>query len=232
MRRTPLPADSIPLLSHTLLGEDDEDPTPGQTWLSMAQAILRRSLWLRPVGWLETALLSPPHTRRSESCRSAMVRLSLGLRPWSHERRDSFVQPLCFFLLTTLSLGYFIKNLDQTNITKAYVSGMKADMKMNSNELNLIDVAWHMGYVVGQTPSPIIPTKVRPSIWVPSCQVVSTVSTLCLAAALPSEIRPACTGEEAYGGCRPRISHTFGSVCVEAHSWALVRLPSCTVSSS
>ena len=68
--------------------------------------------------------------------------------------------------------GYFIKNLDQTNISNAYVSGMKEDLQMNSNELNMIDVAWTCGYVVGQVPSQIILTKVRPSIWIPSCELV------------------------------------------------------------
>ena len=52
--------------------------------------------------------------------------------------------------------GYFIKNLDQTNISNAYVSGMKEDLQMNSNELNMIDVAWTCGYVIGQVPSQIV----------------------------------------------------------------------------
>jgi hypothetical protein len=49
---------------------------------------------------------------------------------------------------------------------------MKEDLAMNSNELNMIDVAWTCGYVVGQVPSQIILTKVRPSIWIPSCELV------------------------------------------------------------
>ncbi|EHL00751.1 putative Pantothenate transporter liz1 [Glarea lozoyensis 74030] len=53
-----------------------------------------------------------------------------------------FLHKLDMYLLTILSLGYFIKNLDQTNIANAYVSGMKEDLKMNGNEVNLIDVAW------------------------------------------------------------------------------------------
>ena len=91
-----------------------------------------------------------------------------------------------FSLLTILSLGYFIKNLDQTNISNAYVSGMKEQLKMNANQLNLIDVAWTSGYVVGQLPSQLILTKVRPSIWIPSCELVWTILTFCLAAASTS----------------------------------------------
>ena len=85
-----------------------------------------------------------------------------------------------------LSLGYFIKNLDQTNIANAYVSGMKEDLKMNANEINLVDVAWTTGYVIGQLPSQIILTKVRPSIWIPCCELVWTILTFCLAAASTS----------------------------------------------
>jgi ACS family pantothenate transporter-like MFS transporter len=88
--------------------------------------------------------------------------------------------------LTILSLGYFIKNLDQTNIGNAYVSGMKEALNMNANEINLIDVAWTTGYVIGQLPSQFILTKVRPSLWIPSCELVWTILTFCLAAATTS----------------------------------------------
>lgn len=59
---------------------------------------------------------------------------------------------------------------------------MKEDLRMNSNELNMIDVAWTCGYVVGQVPSQIILTRVRPSLWIPSCELVWTMLTFCLAA--------------------------------------------------
>ncbi|KAK6827241.1 major facilitator superfamily transporter [Apiospora arundinis] len=103
----------------------------------------------------------------------------------SHEE-CVFIQKLDVFLITMLSLGYFIKNLDQTNISNAFVSGMKEELAMNGNEINLIDTAWTVGYVIGQIPSQIILTKVRPSVWVPACELVWTVLTFCLAAATTS----------------------------------------------
>ncbi|CZR68652.1 related to transporter protein [Phialocephala subalpina] len=106
--------------------------------------------------------------------------------PGRPHQEIKFLQKLDFGLLTILSLGYFIKNLDQTNISNAYVSGMKEQLKMNANQLNLIDVAWTTGYVVGQLPSQFILTKVRPSIWIPSCELVWTILTFCLAAATTS----------------------------------------------
>lgn len=64
---------------------------------------------------------------------------------------------------------------------------MKEALKMNANQLNLIDVAWTSGYVVGQLPSQFILTKVRPSVWIPSCELAWTILTFCLAAATNSD---------------------------------------------
>ena len=63
---------------------------------------------------------------------------------------------------------------------------MKESLKMNANELNWIDVAWTTGYVIGQLPSQLILTRVRPSIWIPSCEIVWTVLTFSLSAATSS----------------------------------------------
>lgn len=63
---------------------------------------------------------------------------------------------------------------------------MKEDLAMNANQLNLIDVAWTSGYVIGQLPSQFILTKVRPSVWIPSCELVWTILTFTIAAATTS----------------------------------------------
>ncbi|OBT43997.1 hypothetical protein VE00_05695 [Pseudogymnoascus sp. WSF 3629] len=98
-----------------------------------------------------------------------------------------FVQKLDLFLITMLSLGYFAKGLDQANIGTAFVSGMKEDLNMYGKQLNLVDTAWTIGYVVGMIPSQIILTKIRPSIWIPSCEVAWTLLTFVLAAATKAE---------------------------------------------
>ena len=63
---------------------------------------------------------------------------------------------------------------------------MKEDLQMNGNEINLIDTLWTIGYVIGQIPSQIILTKVRPSIWIPACELIWSVLTLRLATATTS----------------------------------------------
>ncbi|KAL1643221.1 hypothetical protein SLS61_009320 [Didymella pomorum] len=145
---------------------------------------------------IESEVFSKDDTTSSQSDVTASQDLKPKKVPWyayiwdyepdrTHEERV-FVSKLDVYLITILSLGYFIKNLDQTNISNAFVSGMKEDLAMNGNQINLIDTAWTVGYVVGQIPSQIILTKVRPSVWVPSCELVWTMLTFTLAAAKTS----------------------------------------------
>ncbi|CAM1510673.1 Fc.00g010080.m01.CDS01 [Cosmosporella sp. VM-42] len=95
------------------------------------------------------------------------------------ERR--FLFKLDAVLLTFASLGYFIKYLNQININNAFVSGMKEDLNMQGNELNYMQTIWTVGYVLGEIPSNLILTRVRPSIWIPSCEVTWSVLTILLA---------------------------------------------------
>ncbi|KAG8630809.1 hypothetical protein KVT40_002428 [Elsinoe batatas] len=91
------------------------------------------------------------------------------------ERRLLF--KLDMALLTFASLGYFIKYLDQNNINNAFVSGMKEDLGLYGNELNYMQTCWTIGYVVGEIPSNIALTRIRPSYWLPTLEVIWTVLT-------------------------------------------------------
>lgn len=42
--------------------------------------------------------------------------------------------------------------LDQSNITNAYVSGMKEDLSLYGNQLNYFNIAYYTAYVVFQIP--------------------------------------------------------------------------------
>lgn len=50
--------------------------------------------------------------------------------PDKPKEEKRFLLKLDFFLLTYACLGYFCKNLDQANISNAYVSGMKESLNM------------------------------------------------------------------------------------------------------
>ncbi|KAH0279185.1 MFS general substrate transporter, partial [Aureobasidium melanogenum] len=66
------------------------------------------------------------------------------------------------FVLTFASLGYFLKNIDQTNVNNAFLSGMKEDLNMYGNELVTSTSIWSVGYVIGQIPSNLLLTRVSP----------------------------------------------------------------------
>lgn len=66
------------------------------------------------------------------------------------ERR--FLFKLDAVILTFASLGYFIKYLDQVNISNAYVSGMREDLGLYHDELNYMTTIWTVGYVIGEIP--------------------------------------------------------------------------------
>ncbi|KAH6889274.1 pantothenate transporter liz1 [Thelonectria olida] len=92
-----------------------------------------------------------------------------------------FLFKLDAIILTFASLGYFSKNLNQININNAFASGMKEDLGMYGNQLNYMQTCWTVGYVLGEIPSNLMLTRVRPSIWIPCCEVTWSVLTIVLA---------------------------------------------------
>ncbi|KAK5658150.1 hypothetical protein OQA88_2123 [Cercophora sp. LCS_1] len=95
------------------------------------------------------------------------------------ERR--FVLKLDLALLTFGCLGFFSKFLNQTNLTNAFVSGMKEDLDMFGNELNYAMTAFTAGYIIGEIPSNLLLTRIRPSIYIPALQIIWTGLTMCTA---------------------------------------------------
>ncbi|KUJ13612.1 putative MFS transporter Liz1/Seo1 [Mollisia scopiformis] len=85
-------------------------------------------------------------------------------------------------LLSFGCLGFFVKFLDAANLNNAFVSGMKEDLGMFGNQLNYVTTCYTVGYIVGEIPSNIILTRVRPSIWLPVLEIIWSVLTMCLAA--------------------------------------------------
>jgi MFS transporter, ACS family, pantothenate transporter len=92
-------------------------------------------------------------------------------------------------LLTIACLGYFSKNLDQANINNAYVSGMKEALKLEGNELTYAFNVFTAGYVIGQMPAVILATRIRPSILIPTVEILWSICTFCTAAVkTPSQL--------------------------------------------
>ncbi|KAK4198749.1 putative transporter [Triangularia verruculosa] len=61
--------------------------------------------------------------------------------------------------------------LDQTNISSAYVSGMKEDLELYGDELNYFTTFFSISYCLMLIPSQVIITYVRPSYWLPGLEI-------------------------------------------------------------
>ncbi|PVH80864.1 pantothenate transporter-like protein [Cadophora sp. DSE1049] len=97
-------------------------------------------------------------------------------------KEKRFLLKLDFFILSYACLGYFCKNLDQANINNAYVSGMKEAIDMKGSQLTYMSNVFTVGYVLSELPAVILVTKVRPSILIPTLEVLWGIFTFCSAA--------------------------------------------------
>ncbi|KAG7442775.1 MFS general substrate transporter [Guyanagaster necrorhizus] len=95
---------------------------------------------------------------------------------YSVERRLLF--KIDVSVLIFASLGYFIKNLDQSNVSSAYFAGMREDLSMYGNQLVHLSSCWAAGYVVGQVPSNLLLTRVSPRYVIPVLELAWGLATL------------------------------------------------------
>ncbi|KIY53255.1 MFS general substrate transporter [Fistulina hepatica ATCC 64428] len=112
--------------------------------------------------------------------RSSVGRVFLDVFDWypSHlpAAEQKLLRKLDLSILIFASLSFFCKFLDQSNITNAYVSGMKEALGAYGNELNYYNVA----YVLGQIP--MLAIQSRPRIapyFLPALEIVWAVLTFC-----------------------------------------------------
>ncbi|KAH8896357.1 major facilitator superfamily transporter [Thozetella sp. PMI_491] len=89
---------------------------------------------------------------------------------------SNLVRRLDIFLMTFGCISQVIKCKDQTNINNAYVSGMKEDLNLIGNELNL-QTWFNVAYCLMLIPSQIILTYVRPSFWLSGLEICWGVIT-------------------------------------------------------
>ncbi|EPE07878.1 pantothenate transporter liz1 [Ophiostoma piceae UAMH 11346] len=120
-----------------------------------------------------------PEAQRTRRILAGIVWDSLDKSP--EDRR--LVAKIDWFILSYVCIAYFVKYLDQTNVSNAYVSGMKEDLGMHGNDLNLLTTYWTIGYILGQIPSQIIMTRVPPSVWLPSLELTWSLLVIGMAGA-------------------------------------------------
>ncbi|OAA64319.1 Major facilitator superfamily domain, general substrate transporter [Niveomyces insectorum RCEF 264] len=81
-------------------------------------------------------------------------------------------------ILLFVCLCFFVKYLDQTNISNAYVSGLQEDFKLYGNQLNYLNVCYYTAYVVFQVPGLMLMSRPKLARWLlPSLEVLWGIVT-------------------------------------------------------
>lgn len=94
------------------------------------------------------------------------------------------VRKLDFIFLPNACISIIMKKIDQTNYKAAYTAGMRDDMGLDgTNVLNWLDIYFTIAFAIFMVPSVLIMMRVRPSIWLPSLELVWGVLTGCMAIA-------------------------------------------------
>ncbi|CAG8054456.1 unnamed protein product [Penicillium nalgiovense] len=81
-------------------------------------------------------------------------------------------------ILIFACLCFFVKYLDQTNISNAYVSGLKEDFSLYGNELNYFNVCYFTSYVLFQIPGLLLMSRPKLARWLlPTLEVLWGICT-------------------------------------------------------
>ncbi|KAK1993601.1 pantothenate transporter liz1 [Colletotrichum falcatum] len=102
------------------------------------------------------------------------------------EQERALVRKLDFGILICATLGWWMKYIHQSNITNAYVSGMKEDLKIKGNEYNYMLMCYTIAFAIMQIPSNLIALKIQPRYCIVVCELGWTAFTFAQAAAKSS----------------------------------------------
>ncbi|KDQ16847.1 hypothetical protein BOTBODRAFT_30746 [Botryobasidium botryosum FD-172 SS1] len=129
------------------------------------------------------------------------------------KEEERLLRKIDFFLLTFCCFSYLVNYLDRAAITNAYVSGMKEGLHMSGNELNIINIAFDVGYIVGQIPHSLMLQVVPPRIWFPlmmfiwACFTIGTAGVQNYQQACVLRFFQAVAEASTFSGC----NYIFGS---------------------
>ncbi|KAF8897398.1 MFS general substrate transporter [Infundibulicybe gibba] len=99
-----------------------------------------------------------------------------GESPPAKEERKLLLK-IDWFILSYCCLMYFSNYLDRSNISNAYVSGMREELGMIGTEFNKINTLFTCGYIIGMIPNNLMLQIVPPRIWFPCMQIVWGILT-------------------------------------------------------
>ncbi|KAF4980430.1 hypothetical protein FZEAL_3546 [Fusarium zealandicum] len=91
--------------------------------------------------------------------------------PYFRDPQHVLLFKLDCLLLTWAFLAGIMKEMDQSATTQAYVSGMREALNLYGNELVEFNTFFSIGYAIGLVPGQLAQTKVRPSLFLPICEI-------------------------------------------------------------
>ncbi|KAH6999361.1 major facilitator superfamily domain-containing protein [Ilyonectria destructans] len=101
--------------------------------------------------------------------------------PGTSREEKRLIFKLDWFLLSFSCLTFFVKQLDQNNISNAYVSGMSEELGFGpGNELSWMNTYFSIGTIIGGTFSNLIITVIRPRYWLTGCLLMWSLFVLFL----------------------------------------------------
>lgn len=93
------------------------------------------------------------------------------------------VRKLDWIFLPWACLSIIIKKIDQSNYKAAYTAGMRDDLDLGGTRaLNWLETYFSIPFAIFMVPSVLIMMRVRPSLWLPSLEVLWGILTGCMAA--------------------------------------------------
>lgn len=95
-----------------------------------------------------------------------------------HPTEKKFLMKLDFFLISSSMLGYFIKQLNASNVKTAYINGMDEYFNMNQNQYNYLNTLWTVGYIIGQIPSNLILHRISARYYLGGLEIVWAILTV------------------------------------------------------
>ncbi|KAL4966652.1 putative MFS pantothenate transporter [Aspergillus stella-maris] len=101
---------------------------------------------------------------------------------WNKDAEAKLLFKIDFFILSFCCITYFFNYLDRSNLSNAYVSGMKEELGFEGNQLNVINTVFTVGYILGQIPSNLALTYLPPRVFFPSMVLLWGCLTMVTAA--------------------------------------------------
>lgn len=110
------------------------------------------------------------------------VRLFLWYPSYLDKDEKNLLLKLDFCILTYVCCSYFTKSLDKSNITNAYVSGMKNDIEFTGDDLSYAKSLYSAGYIISMCFGMLFVTRPWARYMLPSLELIWGVLTFCGAA--------------------------------------------------